>query len=279
MRFRNTLIVSLITFFFITAASATVLNGRVNIINNDGNNFKIMLQINTDTQSQKMGGATIVIDYDSTLLSFPDNPEIGTDYIFSNFNMGFYDTAKVTKATSGQIWINIDLILDGHGTIVQKGPDSWTDMVMLNFVSSHIISSSVIYWSINNKYWGVYDSDNATIWDKGNFGSVTYAGGNGDGAHNGLSYNLNQNYPNPFNPSTKISYSVPEESYVTLKVYDVLGNEVATLVNEKKSRGYYNIEFNAISLASGIYFSRIQAVPIGKQEGNFVAVKKMILLK
>jgi hypothetical protein len=83
---------------------------------------------------------------------------------------------------------------------------------------------------------------------------------------------LEQNYPNPFNPTTTISYSVSKESFVSLQVYDILGNEISTLVNEKKPQGYYNIEFNAKDLPSGIYFSRIQA-------GSFVAVKKMVLLK
>jgi hypothetical protein len=87
-----------------------------------------------------------------------------------------------------------------------------------------------------------------------------------------LSFNLSQNYPNPFNPSTKIKYQIPELSFVTLKVYDVLGNEVAALVNEEKPVGSYELEFNATSLPSGIYFYRLQA-------GSFVETKKMVLLK
>lgn len=87
-----------------------------------------------------------------------------------------------------------------------------------------------------------------------------------------IAYLLLQNYPNPFNPSTTINYQIPELSFVTIKVYDVLGNEVATLVNEEKSAGSYEIEFDGNELTSGIYFYRIQA-------GNFVETKKMILLK
>jgi hypothetical protein len=85
-------------------------------------------------------------------------------------------------------------------------------------------------------------------------------------------FSLLQNYPNPFNPSTNISYQLPISSNVTLKVYDVLGNEVATLVNEEKPVGIYDVEFNASQLASGIYFYILQA-------GNFVEMKKMILLR
>jgi hypothetical protein len=85
-------------------------------------------------------------------------------------------------------------------------------------------------------------------------------------------YNLAQNYPNPFNPVTTIQYSIPQRSNVTLKVYDILGNEVATLVNEEKDRGVYSVNFDASHLASGMYLYRLQA-------GSFIETKKMILIK
>jgi hypothetical protein len=87
-------------------------------------------------------------------------------------------------------------------------------------------------------------------------------------------YALSQNYPNPFNPSTLISYELPLTGLVTLKVYDLLGREVATLVNEEKPAGSYNAQFtmNNVQLSSGIYFYKLQA-------GEFVETKKMILLK
>jgi len=85
-------------------------------------------------------------------------------------------------------------------------------------------------------------------------------------------FKLSQNYPNPFNPSTKIRYSVPEMGFVTLKVYDVVGSEVATLVNEEKPAGSYEIDFDSSDLTSGIYFYRLQA-------NDFTQIRKMILLK
>ncbi len=85
-------------------------------------------------------------------------------------------------------------------------------------------------------------------------------------------YELNQNYPNPFNPTTIINFSIPKNEFVSLKVYDILGNEVKVLVNEEKSPGYYETLLNATGLSSGIYFYRIQA-------GDFVESKKMLLLK
>lgn len=88
-----------------------------------------------------------------------------------------------------------------------------------------------------------------------------------------VEFGLMQNFPNPFNPVTIVSYGIPKKSAVTLKVYDAVGREIATLVNnEIKTEGYYNIEFNASSLPSGIYYYRIEA-------GSFTDTKKMILVK
>jgi hypothetical protein len=87
-----------------------------------------------------------------------------------------------------------------------------------------------------------------------------------------LTFSLSQNYPNPFNPNTKIEYSIPKSGHIKLKVYDILGNEVATLVNEVKSPGNYAAEFDASTFASGVYIYTIRA-------DNFVQSKKMILMK
>ena len=85
-------------------------------------------------------------------------------------------------------------------------------------------------------------------------------------------YALFDNYPNPFNPTTTIKYSLPEAGLVSLKVYDILGKEVATLVNENKTAGSYSVEFDASKLSSGIYFYKLSS-------GQFTSVKKLILMK
>lgn len=87
-----------------------------------------------------------------------------------------------------------------------------------------------------------------------------------------FTYNLDQNYPNPFNPITVIKYHLAEPGYVTISIYNLLGMEIAKLVNEEKSAGDYTITFNASSLSSGTYFYKIQA-------GSFVETKKMLLMK
>jgi hypothetical protein len=87
-----------------------------------------------------------------------------------------------------------------------------------------------------------------------------------------MEYLLMQNYPNPFNPSTTIRYALPKSSYVRLKVYNLLGREIATLVNEKRAAGEHAIRWNPIGLPSGIYFYRLQA-------GEFVATRKLVLMR
>lgn len=85
-------------------------------------------------------------------------------------------------------------------------------------------------------------------------------------------FELSQNYPNPFNPETTIQYKLAKDGFVSLKIYDMLGNEIAALVNEFKPQGVYDIKFNASYLASGVYFYKIQA-------GNFFDTKKFVLIK
>jgi len=129
--------------------------------------------------------------------------------------------------------------------------------------------------------WGNISALQLTIYvDEGNDGTIDdtlYIENTVDVEDQGTllspnSYNLAQNYPNPFNPTTTIQYSIPQHSNVTLKVYDILGNEVATLVNEEKGRGVYSVSFDASQLSSGIYLYRLQA-------GSFIETKKMILLR
>ena len=110
------------------------------------------------------------------------------------------------------------------------------------------------------------------VWIRSINDTVTTTAVNESKIMNPTVFMLFQNYPNPFNPITIIKYDLPKAGRVTLKIYDVLGRKVATLINEEKPAGRYQVEFNGSSFASGVYFYRIQA-------GNYSSVKKMILLK
>ena len=85
-------------------------------------------------------------------------------------------------------------------------------------------------------------------------------------------YKLEQNHPNPFNPTTTISYAIPEQGFVIIKIYDVTGSEIKTLVSESQNAGFYNVAFDASNLSSGLYFYSIIS-------GRFNSTKKMLLLK
>ena len=87
-----------------------------------------------------------------------------------------------------------------------------------------------------------------------------------------VEFKLEQNYPNPFNPSTIIKFGIPERSSVLIKIYDVLGSEVKTLLNQEMDKGWYELLFNAAGYSSGIYIFRMQA-------GNYISTKKMLMLK
>ncbi len=104
--------------------------------------------------------------------------------------------------------------------------------------------------------------------------SVSNVTGMKDDKINPIKFTLYQNYPNPFNPATTIKYDIPKAANVTLKVYDILGNEVETLVNKEQQAGSYKVQLAAGSrlLASGVYFYQLKA-------GNFIAAKKLLLLK
>ncbi|OGU78796.1 MAG: hypothetical protein A2W11_03155 [Ignavibacteria bacterium RBG_16_35_7] len=121
------------------------------------------------------------------------------------------------------------------------------------------------YW-----YWVGPDTANSVFQALRWFDIVL--GVNGTGGSVPTDFALEQNYPNPFNPATTIKFSIPQSSRVTLKIYDILGREVSTLVNEVRNAGNYEVNFNASGFASGMYIYTITA-------GDYRASKKMMLLK
>lgn len=200
-----------------------------------------------------------------------------------------FDSTLISASSSNQIYItnsgsaelNIDSI-----TISDPRFSSNNNPVVIESYSFSKIQVEFNPDSIKN-----YNA-NLTVYSDGGIKNILLSGIGKDNTVNvedesyaAVAFALEQNYPNPFNPSTKIRYSIPsplssshlskgrnEVEFVTLKVYDILGNEVATLVNEEKSGGVYEINFNATQLSSGIYFYLLRA-------GNYVETKKMTLLK
>lgn len=379
MKFFN--LVILIGLIYSASIFATSVNGRFVVVKSDTLNLSVKLQINTDTGKDDMGGATIVISFNKTVLGFSSNPVVNQNYKFHNFSSGSYKEATVTRPLSDKLWINIDLPSENSNKgIVVSGSSGWTDVVTLNFDVKDSRDTAIVKLLGNNIFWLIYDGDNSTSWLAGNltdlvnapvqiellsftailldnssiqldWSTVAYADNYGyeiersqisdvnsqtawekigfiesknilnspvnysfvdqtANTNTALKYRLKsvntdatfsvlkeieieitpatfelaQNYPNPFNPSTKISYTIPTsplnpsqgdgqgERFVTLKVYDILGNEVALLVNEQQAPGHYTVEFDAVGLASGVYIYRLETP-------GFVNTKKMILLR
>jgi Secretion system C-terminal sorting domain len=128
--------------------------------------------------------------------------------------------------------------------------------------------------AVDNTDWASVKSDFVST--TGIMGGGVPIGGGVDSpqfiANTPKEYSLSQNYPNPYNPTTKINFALPKQGFVTLKIYDIVGREVQTLVSEVKQAGYYSVDFNGSSLSSGVYFYRIQS-------SDFVSVKRMVLIK
>ncbi len=271
------IILILIACFSAQKVFATTLNGRFVVVKKDSSTLSILIQINTNTGNDDMGGATFVISFNDEALNFPSDPSANKNYQFHNFNGDNYNIATITKPFSDKLFINIFLPAskNNKGEVVSGG-NNWTDFVTINFDIKNSLDTARVNWLEGNLFWQIYDADNSTIWTIGNLNDLVYPLGTTTDVENNrevpLKYTLEQNYPNPFNPNTTISYQVPVNSNVSLKVYDVLGNEVAALVDEYKPAGSYNIEFSGENLSSGVYFYTIQA-------RAFVETRKMVLLK
>ena len=224
----------------------------------------------------------------------------------SNFN-GNIDELKVYKIplTNQQVWdiyratttapnllfpgndstlINpamIGLVLDWDSTVTATGYRFLlaNDSLFNSVIHDTLVNTSSFnfydWFSVNidNLYWKVRTiNDGGTgPWSETNRFNIMLTDVE-DETQLPTEFALMQNYPNPFNPSTVISYQLPVSSKVTLKVFDVLGNEIATLVNEEKPAGVYEINFNSNKLASGVYLYKLQA-------GGFTETRKMILMR
>jgi hypothetical protein len=192
-----------------------------------------------------------------------------------------YDTVKIVGNAVD------DTNFNRYGTYQGSGGDSVTYLIPTLPNTEYRITAEVCYQTVKtelvdhirpinngdiNRFVAMYDAlPNIPFIMKQEMLDIITTGVE-DGNSSVKEFSLEQNYPNPFNPSTVISYQLPISGNVTLQVYDVLGNEVATLVDEYKPAGNYEVEFDAKVLSSGIYFYKLQA-------GSFVETRKMILMK
>lgn len=200
---------------------------------------------------------------------FVTNPDSVT---FVNILPGGSDSAEVviTNNTDSILTINDVLSSDSSFSVIENLPVQIPSHsnINLNIKYAPLKEGESSGWIhlMSNRYTEMIGQ---TIFVRGTTDSVLTSTNNNN---NVKDFSLYQNYPNPFNPTTKISWLSPVSSRQTIKVYDVLGNEVATLVNEEKPAGNYEVNFDGSNLSSGIYFYQLKA-------GVFLSTKKMILLK
>jgi hypothetical protein len=203
----------------------------------------------------------------------PSNPQIaGTvNVVYSNVEGGFTGEGNIDD---DPLFLDTLYRLSNSSPCLEKGIDS-------------IDIGGTMYYCPPFCYHGVpRPSPSGTMPDIGACENENPVGVNTELSLIPKEYSLEQNYPNPFNPNTTIKYQIPELSFVTLKVYDVLGSEITTLVNEEKPVGSYEVEFDATTLPSGIYFYRLQVYAPGRAGSpstssgqSFVETKKMVLLR
>ncbi|MFZ1289011.1 MAG: T9SS type A sorting domain-containing protein [Melioribacteraceae bacterium] len=167
-------------------------------------------------------------------------------------------------------------LCDGYGGHLFFSNDTGSTWERINFSEIELIGRDIVFVDENH---GWILSDYGILLHTNNNGGIITNIKEIENFKIQNKFELRQNYPNPFNPNTKISYSIPNvassfssSQIVQIKVYDILGKEISTLVNEQKSAGNYEVNFNAENLPSGIYFYKLQV-------GEFSEIKKMILLK
>ncbi len=181
-------------------------------------------------------------------------------------------TASVRNSEVQLLWSTASE-LNNRGFEIERSFNDDNNFVTIGFVDGKGSSTEINYYSFNDNpqlsgvnqiYYRLKQVDFDGTFSYSNIVNVSY--------DVPAEFVLNQNYPNPFNPSTTISYFVPKESFVSIKVYDFLGREVTTLVSETKSTGSYELSFDGSGLPSGTYFYTLIA-------NNYSETKKMIVLK
>jgi hypothetical protein len=240
-------------------------------------------------------GAILLIEYDSDFNAYYHTTNDKVQY----FNLPYY--LKMSKVSFGIVATLADLTqivpvellaftasvknsevellwstaseLNNMGFEIERSIDGQDNFVTVGFVEGKGSSTEISYYSFNDNpklsgvnqlYYRLKQVDFDGTFSYSNVVNVSY--------DVPAEFVLSQNYPNPFNPSTRINYFLPKESFVSVKVYDFLGREVTTLVNEIKSTGSYDLVFDASNLPSGTYFYTLRT-------DNYSSTKKMILLK
>jgi hypothetical protein len=278
-----------------------VFNPVNNDTDSDGHSLEVL------SFSEPVNGTVTISDNDSLFLYTPYENFHGTDSIIYRISDGngaidsamiyiFISSVNDTPIASAEI---PDVVLGSDTTILHVRLNEYFSDIDLEdaFLDSFTVQStgtitgyisgsdSLILVSGTS---AAHDTITVKVFDDSSASATIsfFAGTDGLSAINEnsnplLDYLLQQNYPNPFNPETVISYQLPRSSRVNLKIYDMLGREISTLVNEKQSAGYYSVTFDSKGLPSGIYFYRLNARSVNANDSSqpYQFIRKMILVK
>ncbi|MEE9431221.1 MAG: T9SS type A sorting domain-containing protein [Melioribacteraceae bacterium] len=215
------------------------VNSQISIYEYDENDNMISIRIKIEQEEQWIDYAVGVFEYD-----------VNNNLVLENW--------QITGNNNWENWFRVFYVYNSHNNLIHLFGEEWkNDQWVSENEQLKVTNPDGILYGYLAKEVFLFYRNLTSVRSKKNI-----SGG----------FNLLQNYPNPFNPTTTITYQLKDANNVNLKVYDVLGKEVAELINEIKSAGVYNISFNASNLPSGLYFYRIQA-------GEFTAVRKMLLMK
>ena len=222
--------IGMLFFIFNTITSATNVNGRFVVISTDSSKLEVLLQINTNTGSDDMGGATIVIGFNCSALSFNGNPQVNAHYVFHNFCGENYSPATVTKPTTDKLWLNIDLPFNNNnnGTIV-SGSNGWTDVATLFFDIINPSDTLKLNWLMINPYWGIYDANNTTLWNPG------------------ASQNLNYLINSDVTPPQLVSASMSDLTTLVLNFSEELNSSTAQNINNYTITNGINVSSATLS--------------------------------
>jgi ligand-binding sensor domain-containing protein len=246
------------SILYCSSLFAGTSNNGVFVTTDDGNFW-----IQTGISSPLMFCSVKTIAHDGTTL-FAGTDTLGA-FFSADFGQSWTHISAITASDVSSFLLNRDDkyfvgTLDGGVFVSPDHGQTWETM------NSGLIDKAVYSLAIDSIHYLYAATDSGVFKTVGEVTSIR--------RHQPIpaSIQLDQNYPNPFNPSTTISYELSANSFVTLKVYDVLGREVKALVNERQNAGSHSATFNASNLPSGVYFYRLVA-------GNYIATKKMVMVK
>jgi hypothetical protein len=250
--------------------------------NYQGSPAEVWSYLNLGSTLSNMGQAITSSTFPGDLITSVNNPasiEIQLPMTYNtSWSQSYTNTLYYNGVPLSQTNFSINVVVDAWGTMTMPGGASFGALrIRETSVVSGVPTVQYVFLAKNGTSVTVEAGDanpptsgviNATWydWNVSSTSDVEQISGLPK------DFNLTQNYPNPFNPSTKIEYSIPEVAFVQLKVYDILGNEVATLVNEEQSTGSYRVDFSGANLSSGMYIANLQ-------DGNYTKTIKMTLLK